>query len=131
MTLYISDTNKHKAYVNAFIYLIIALFFVIFGAVYEIFSHEVYSYHMIYAFVYPLAGGCLVYNLIAKFGKKYPNTLTQNIYNSGIATLTIGSIVQGIIEIYGTTNECVGVYFFVGTAMVLTGCILYIFTRGK
>ena len=36
-----------------------ALFCAVFGMIYEVFSHEVYSYYMIYAFVIPLLLGAL------------------------------------------------------------------------
>ncbi len=41
----------------AFIYLAAAIFCALFGAVYEIFSHDVFSYFMIYAFAIPLVLG--------------------------------------------------------------------------
>ena len=39
-------------------------FLALFGAIYEIFSHEVYSYFMLYAFAIPLAMGLLPYSII-------------------------------------------------------------------
>lgn len=59
MTLYISDidVNKRKASHTAFVYLLIVIFCSLFGAVYELYSHEVYSFYMIYAFAFPLIGG--------------------------------------------------------------------------
>ena len=61
MTLSISDTNKRWAQIakTGFIYLLLALVLALFGAVYEVFSHGVYSYYMLYAFAFPLAGGAL------------------------------------------------------------------------
>ena len=53
---------------TGFIYLFVSLFCVLFGAVYEYFSHEVYSYFMIYAFVIPQVGGVLPF-----FGMAYLN----------------------------------------------------------
>lgn len=53
-TLDINRMNKTALY-----YLFISLFCILFGAVYELFSHEVYSYFMLYAFVIPLGGGAL------------------------------------------------------------------------
>lgn len=42
-----------------FFYLAVTLVCAAFGAVYEIFSHGVYSYFMLYAFAFPLCGGVL------------------------------------------------------------------------
>ena len=48
-----------------FMQLISAFWFAFFGAVYERFSHEVYSYYMIYAFAIPLVMGALPYSVMA------------------------------------------------------------------
>ena len=119
MTLSTSDTKK-----TAFVYLLIALFCVLFGAVYEHFSHEVYSGYMIYAFAFPLVGGTLPFLALDLFPwKKYPSTIARNLYHSGIATLTVGSILQGVLEIYGTTNSLCGIYWVVGGILVIMGII--------
>ena len=57
--MYTSDSDRELALRIAVNYVAVALFCALFGAVYEIFSHEVYSYPMIYAFAIPLAGGAL------------------------------------------------------------------------
>ena len=41
-------------------YFTAALFCALFGAVYELFSHSVFSYYMLYAFMIPLVGGVIV-----------------------------------------------------------------------
>ena len=106
--MYTSDTDfdAKSAAKTAFVYLLLSLFCCLFGAVYERCSHEVYSYWMLYAFAFPLAGGTLPFSLLqmAK-GKRYPNALARNLYHAGIAAFTVGSILQGVLEIYGTTNE--------------------------
>ena len=43
----------------------------LFGAIYELFSHDVYSYYMIYAFAIPLLMGVLPYEAMLVFNK-YP-----------------------------------------------------------
>ena len=129
MTLYILDIDKKTGYAfkNAFIYLIISIVCALFGAVYEVYSHEVYSYYMIYSFAFPLIGGTLLFSSIGLFGlKAYPYAVPRNIYHSGIATLTVGSIIQGVLEIYGTTNRLVKYYWILGVILVITGILLYI-----
>lgn len=126
MILYTSDTDISKrALKTAFVYLLVSLFCALFGAVYEMFSHEVYSFYMIYAFAFPLAGGTFPFLAISLFRKRYPGAASRNIYHCGIATLTVGSIVQGILDIYGTTNRLTGLYWIVGVIMVISGIVSY------
>ncbi len=113
---------------TGFAYLLAALFCALFGFVYERFSHEVYSGFMIYAFVFPLAGGVLPFYGMALFcPRRLLGRVSVNLYNAGIAALTVGSIFQGVLEIYGTTNSLICVYWVVGTGFVLAGIILYLF----
>ena len=108
-TLDINRMNKTALY-----YLFISLFCILFGAVYELFSHEVYSYFMLYAVVIPLGGGALPFFTMAFSGAPIPNRVSLNLYHSGIAALTIGCLFQGALEIYGTTNRLVSVYWVLG-----------------
>ena len=116
MILFTSDTKDLHAKMQktGFIYLFVSLFCVLFGAVYEYFSHEVYSYFMIYAFVIPQAGGMLPFFGMAYLNGPLPGRLALNLYHSGIAALTIGCLFQGALEIYGTTNRLVSVYWVLG-----------------
>jgi len=124
--LYTSDIelNRKRASETAFIYLFISLLFILFGAVYEIYSHEVYSYYMIYAFVFPLVYGTLPFMVLSlEKIKKYPNAIARNLYHSGVATLTIGSTVRGVLDIYGTTNTLSDYYWYVGIVLIVIGVI--------
>ena len=134
MTLSISVTNHpdRNAAKTGFVYLFVSLFCILFGAVYEHFSHEVYSYFMLYAFIFPLVGGTLPFFGIAFCRMPIPNRASCNLYHSGIAALTTGSLFQGALEIYGTTNRLVKIYWWIGTAFVLAGIVFYIVCiRGK
>lgn len=104
-----------KAARTSLCYLVISLFCALFGGVYELFSHQVYSYFMIYAFIFPLAGGTLPFLLLCLTKKKkYPPALPRNLYHSGIAALTVGSVLRGILDIYGTTNSLTNYYWIAG-----------------
>lgn len=105
---------------TAFLYLMIAVFFALFGGIYERFSHGVYSYDMLYAFAYPLLGGAVPYLALALQGK-WPNSTARMLGHCGIATLTIGSVIRGVLEIYGTTNALTVCYGIAGAALVLAG----------
>ena len=110
--MYTSDIEKkHSAAKTSFVYLLISVFCAMFGGVYETYSHEVYSYYMIYAFAFPLVGGALPFAAISlSRAKHYPGAIARNLYHAGIATMTVGSIIQGVLEIYGTTNELTKYY---------------------
>lgn len=123
------EANAKKAIKTAFVYLLVSLFCVLFGAVYEMFSYEVYSFYMIYAFAFPLAGGTLPFFVLSLIRvKKYPNALARNLYHSGIAALTVGSIIRGVLDIYGTTNVLTEYYRNVGFSFVLSGILVFVVT---
>ena len=113
------------------VYLFVTLFCVLFSAVYEYFSHEVYSYFMLYAFVFPLAGGALPFVSMAFYGKSLPGRIACNLYHSGIAALTVGSLFQGVLDIYGTTNRLALVYWIAGALFLFLGMIAYFVDAGR
>ena len=125
--MYISDTEGKGSETakTALVYLILSVFCALFGAVYELFSHAVYSFYMIYAFGFPLVGGALPYGILSAFHLgKSSSALARNLYHSGIATLTVGSIVRGVLDIYGTTNSLSRYYWFVGIFAVVAGVVI-------
>ena len=121
------DAIHKKSSKTALFYLLISLFCVLFGAIYELFSHGVYSYCMIYAFVIPLAGGTLPF-LAMSMAKKthYPNAAARVLHHCAMASFTIGSIINGVLEIYGTTNALVPYYFLAGVILFVSGLTVYI-----
>ncbi len=131
MTLSTSVINRSFLKI-ALNYLLFSIFVVFFGAVYEVFSHNVYSYFMLYAFAFPLVGGTLPYFLLAMYGGsarftkiKNPTDLSRGFYHCGIVTLTVGSIICGVLEIYGTTSYLSKYYWIVGGVLILLSLILY------
>ena len=116
----VTEKNKRKAQKDAAVFLGVSILTGLFGAIYELFSHEVYSYFMIYAFAFPLLLGTLPYLMLSlSGGTRYPNALYRNLYHAGIATLTIGSIMRGVLDIYGTTNSLGNIYWFVGVPLLV------------
>ena len=98
------------------------VFLALFGAVYELFSHEVYSYFMIYAFAVPLMLGVMPYALLL-ISRKVPGRAALNLWNSGIATLSVGCVFRGVLEIYGTTNSLSVIYPVSGLLLLTAGLI--------
>lgn len=93
------------------------------GAVYELFSHGVYSYYMIYAFAPVLLLGALPAVILLCRGGFVPTKLGFELYNAGIATLTAGSFIKGVLDIYGTSNGLVAVYPVVGAILLIFGAL--------
>ena len=98
-----------------------SLFCALFAAIYEAFSYGVYSYFMLFAFVLPLLGCALPYSIMALTEKRLPTKSALRLWNSGIAILTVGSILQGVLEIYGTTNGLMLCYPISGIIFCIMG----------
>ena len=115
--LFISDIRK-KFLKTIVIFSIMTIFTFIFNKVYGIFGHGVTSPYMTYMFLYPLVGGVLFYGivmlLIPSIVNKKRYRFFYNIYNSGIAVLTVGSFLRGIMEIAGTFSTYLMAYTLVG-----------------
>ncbi len=95
-----------------------AAFLALFGAIYELFSHGVTSYYMIYAFALPLIMGILPYEVML-MKNRFPGKTFAYIWNTAIATLSVGCLFKGVLEIYGTTNRLIIVYPVAGAALML------------
>jgi len=119
---------------QTFFHLTIAAFFALFGAIYELFSHEVYSYFMLYAFAIPLILGALPCSILTVFGHKKPflGLLTKRTFffwNCGVLTLTIGCAFQGVLEIYGTSSRLIVVYPIAGILLLAAACCMYVISH--
>ncbi|HNY18733.1 MAG TPA: hypothetical protein PLQ28_06615 [Flexilinea sp.] len=128
MTLFISDIEPGKRNMRkiSLFYLLNAIFCALFGIIYEQFSHGVYSGYMIFAFAFPLVGGTFPFAVLSLFAHGLlPGRLPRFLYNAGIAALTVGSMMKGVLEIYGTTNDLLKIYRFAGFGFVGIGLIIY------
>ena len=116
--------NTQKKYyienvIKARRYLIAALMLAAAGALYELFSHGVYSNYMIYAFAYPLVMGCLPYLADSRGIIKKAGPVGETLLLASIATLSIGSVIKGVLEIYGTTSFLTAVYPILGAILFI------------
>ena len=113
------------------IYIALTAFVALFGIVYETFSHNVFSAHMAFAWVWLLVFGVGVYALFA-FSPidKVPGVLPSSIYNFGVAMTTIRSVFIGVIEIYGNTGiakpEILTAYLLISLVFLIAGSIMYL-----
>lgn len=121
-----TDKYSKAAAKRTLAYVIITMFTALCGGVYELFGHGVYSYYMLYAFAIPLVCGVLPNLIAAVRGLPKPHKVAYNLYNSGVATLTAGSVFEGVLEIYGTTNDLIYVYLIAGLTLLWAGIIAHI-----
>ena len=126
--MFISDKQK-SAGRTALTYLFVTVFTALFGAIYERFSHEVYSYFMIYAFAVPLLLGVLPYSIMAFKGKTLASVPARNLIHAGVSTLTVGSVVKGVLDIFGTTNYLAVFYPIIGGALIFCGICTALFGK--
>jgi hypothetical protein len=103
--------------------------------IYALFGHGVSSEAMTWMFLYPLLGGGLFYLLL---GLLFPEInsfsgyrLFYNLYNSGIALLTAGSLLKGILEIAGTGSSYLKFYYILGFVMMGIGAFLVLMMAVK
>ena len=126
-TLDISGNDKKCVYRSVVIYIGISLFCNAFNIVYAKFGHGVTSIYMTYMFLIPFLLGTVV-NLGIGLNDRLPVPFRtiRHFYNSGIATLTVGSCVKGIINIAGSSTILIPVYVVAGLAMLMIAIIKYV-----
>ncbi|MFA6807860.1 MAG: hypothetical protein WCR27_02585 [Eubacteriales bacterium] len=109
-------------------YISMSLIAIVVDNIYAIFGHGVRSAAMTWMFIYPLICGALIYFLIERLipgvGKTTGYRLFYNVYNSGIATLTVGGFLKGILEIAGTSSTYIVLFNVIGWLFILVGLIL-------
>ena len=70
-------------------------------------------------------GGVLPYWIIACKTHKYVRfEMVDFLWNSGVATLIAGSLVKGVIDIYGTESPYVPVFYAVGIFFMVYGALV-------
>jgi hypothetical protein len=126
--LFTSARHSNKKLIkSAIVHLIIAFICIGINSVYSLFGHGVSSPHMTYMFLYPLIGGTVTFSLLHVFYSKVINhsyfRLSYNLYNSGIATLIIGSMLNGVFEIAGTASLYTKAYYAIAFIFILVSIV--------
>lgn len=84
---------------------------------------------MLYAFAFPLAGGVLPALSLSLWSRaKLPWSIAAWLYRAGIATMSVGSIIRGVLDIYGTENVLTAWYWYIGGGIWCLGALLCIFS---
>ena len=104
-------------------YVFLSLFIFVFAQIYEYFSHGVYSNYMLYAFLIPFLGLAVPSFLLHSLKKTLPAN-SCFLWKCGIATLTVGSIYKGVLEIYGTNGFFEFPYLFLGVGICMVAVLM-------
>ena len=110
------------------VYLILSIFLFIFSRIYVSLSYGEYSFFMNTLSLVPLIGGGLLVGLLLV----QPNLsrVSFNLWNSGVAVLTAGFLLRGIINLSGRSTTLDWPYWligagFLGLALVSFGLSLF------
>lgn len=114
---------------GALIFLGISLFCLVIFIIYDRFSHNVRSPYMTWLFAWPLVLGVLPCTWLTAAGRlPRPTGFTINLYCSGVAALTVSSLLRGIFEIAGTASPFQTGLAIAGMIMTVAGMISYVVT---
>ena len=123
-----TSVKQRKKYILC--HFIAAVFFAVFGMVYELFSHGVFSPFMAFAFTIPLVAGGILQSILLKTKVRIPD-LALRLWNYSIALLTVGSIWKGVLDIYGTTNRLIVYYPIFGGILLLLAVVQFILKKKR
>ncbi|MCK3904754.1 hypothetical protein HCC14_04475 [Streptococcus suis] len=131
MTLSTSVTNQTSTRTTrTFItYLATTAFLFIFSRIYESLSYGEVSIFMHYMFCVTLIGGALLLGMLTL--KPNLSRMTFNLWNSGVATITAGFLLRGIINLSGRSTTLDQPYWFIGAGFLLLALISLFFTGNK
>ena len=115
---------------STLVYSCVAVFFLVFFLIYDQFSHGVHSPYMTWLFGWPLLLGtlpCAVFWRIPQLRR--PGWLSVRLYHSGVAALTVSSMLRGIFEIAGTASDYQQWLIIAGGLLLLGGVVAYFFKK--
>lgn len=109
-------------------YIGMTVFCGLFGSIYEYYSHGVSSVYMQLMFLFPLIGGVmpdLLQHIIPRLPKA--KTAVKKLWGCAVVTLTMGSAMTGVFEIYGgTVPGLICVYWIAGVLLAGVAGIRYL-----
>lgn len=122
-------SNSKKLGKTIVVYFLMTLLAIAVNLIYGLFGHGVRAAAMTWMFLYPLLGGALGYLLIDRYlafiTRFVVYRIGYNSYNSGLAALTVGSFLKGILEIAGTNSPYLIIFFFLGWVAVGIGLVVF------
>ena len=75
-------------------------------------------------FLLTLLLGLMPFFLLQKKGRPFPGLLSADFIHAGVAALTAGSILKGILDIYGTASPLLLPCWIAGGVLCLSGWLL-------
>lgn len=109
-------------------YLSITIFCYLFSRIYEHFSYGEFSFFMHYLFYVPLIGGgaLLLLHLLTPLSR-----LSYHLWNAGIATITTGFLLRGIINLSGRSTQLDRPYWYVGASLLIFSLLTLLWVYKK
>ncbi len=130
--MFTSDIDNTKRWlIRTLAFTSASAFCALFGGIYEVFSHGVYSYYMIYAFAFPLVLGTLPSLIFAMLSRPCKTSAAFDLYVFAIAAATVGSIVNGVLEIYGTSSRLMILFVITASVLLAVSVALSVFEHIK
>lgn len=132
--MFTSDDKKYRLVSQArktmLVYLGAAGLCILFDKVYALYGHGVHSPSMTLMFLYPLLGGALPFLILWLFAPTSADRrgfrTAYNLYNSGIALLTVRSMMIGVFEIAGTSSDAMIFFLLCAVVFLAAGAAAFI-----
>ncbi len=123
--------SRKTARRNLRAYLVATVICILIPLVYYRFSHGVHSLYMTLLFLWPLILGVLPswlkYSVVPRLRPQ--KRLSACLYHSGVAALTVASLLQGILEIAGTTSGWQTLLMAIGLLLVVGAALAWFYKR--
>ena len=110
-------------------YLIAFGFCAVFAIIYECFSKGIISFWMLGMPLFPFFLGIVPALIFEKLNRSVFDWALQ-LWNCGVITLTVCSMLNGIFEIFGTYFDMFLIFMISGTALLIAGAAVQI-SNGK
>ncbi|HFR3551690.1 TPA: hypothetical protein ACHVA2_001933 [Streptococcus suis] len=124
-----TNSNSKRAIRTFMTYFSLSAFLFIFSRVYESLSYGETAFHMHYLFCVTLIGGSLLLGLMTIH--RTLSRLTYNLWNSGVATITAGFLLRGIINLSGRSTTLDQPYWYVGAGFLTLAAISLFIKQAK
>ena len=109
-------------------YLIAFAFCSVFAIVYELFAKGIISFWMLGMPLFPFVLGVIPALILEKTGRSFSDWALQ-IWNCGVITLTVGSLLNGIFDIFGTYFDMFGLFMISGSILLVIGAAVHFYKR--
>ncbi len=125
-----TSRSRRIALRNLRAYLVVTGICIVIPLIYYRFTHGVHSLYLTLLFLWPLILGVLPSYLKCLLPRLRPQRkLSANLYHPGVAALTVASLLQGILEIAGTTSGFQTLLMAAGILLVVGAALAWFYKR--